>query len=365
MASEEGWVSSKYCPADARDAREFLRDTLGDTQAALHQEWLRRHGPAGDAFAAVAREAGTGRLIGQVTNVPVRVRLSGKVRVANLLLDPAIDRAYQGSGVLAALLKDACTLAGGEGVAFTYVLPNQAPYSALVSKSGFENLGSIPLLVRPLNPERLAIKATGSRVLAKTASLARRVWRNPALIARQEALPGLRIEEVGSFDASFASFWDRVQHRFPVALVRDPAHLNWRFAEVPDRKYTTFAATSEGEVRGFTVLRVGPLGQFCAGLMAELLVEPTAEGRVAGRLLIDQACSYFGAQDVDILAGLALRHTDEFRLLRSRGFWVCPKFLEPRPFRLLVRCENEEGSPSRLAYALANWFVTLGDCEAG
>jgi ribosomal protein S18 acetylase RimI-like enzyme len=367
MTKEEGWVSSRYSSEDAQDSLQLLRKTSGDTEAAsqAYHEWQCQRNPAGPAIATLAREAETGRLIGQVVTTPVRVRLSGKVRVASLSLDPVIDPAYQNRGVLAGLLKDVCALSAEEGIAFTYGFPNQASHLTFVNKAGFRNIGSVPLLVRPLNPERLAMKTTRSRVLAKTASVATRVWRTPAPVPPQEAVPGLEIGEVDSFDSSFVLFWDRVQHRFPVMVVRDPTYLNWRFAGAPTRKYTTFVARSEGEIRGFIVLRVAPLGQFSAGLIVELVVEASAEGRAAGRLLIDKAYSYLEDQDLDILASLALRHTDEFRLLRSRGFWVSPKFLEPRPFRLVVRCHDEERSPSRLAYDLRNWFVTMGDYDAG
>jgi len=148
-------------------------------------------------------------------------------------------------------------------------------------------------------------------------------------------------------------------------VVRDPTYLNWRFVDVPRREYTAFAARSEGEIRGFSVLRVAPLGQFSAGLIAELVVEASAEGRAAGRLLIDRAYSHFKGQDLDLLASLALHHTDEFRLLRSMGFWVCPKFLEPRPFRLFVRSHEEQSASTRLAYDLKNWFLTMGDYDEG
>ena len=364
MTKEEGWVSSRYSSGDAQDSLRLLRKTSGDIEAAspAYQEWQYKRNPAGPAIATLAREAETGRLVGQVTTTPVRVRLSGKVRVASLSLDPVIDPAYQGRGVLAGLLKDVCALSAEEGIAFTYGFPSQASHLTFVNKAGFRNMGSVPLLVRPLNPERLAAKTAHSRVPAKTASVARRVWRTPAPAPRQEAVPGLEIGEVDSFDSSFVLFWDRVQHRFPVMVVRDPTYLKWRFAGAPVRKYTTFAAKSEGEIRGFVVLRAAPLGQFSAGLIVELVVEASAEGRAAGRLLIDKAYSYFEDQDLDMLASLALRHTDEFRLLRSRGFWVCPKFLQPQPFRLVVRCHNEEAS--RLAYDLQNWFVTMGDYHA-
>jgi len=367
MTQEEGWISSRYSPEDAEDSMRLVREAYGDIDAAApaHCEWRFQRSPAGAAIGTLAREPETGRLIGQAMIILVKVRLSGRVFMASLSLDPVTDPAYQGRGMVAGLLRDVCRLSTEESVAFTYGLPNQESYRTFVNAAGFRNVGSVPLLIRPLNPERLAMKTTGSRALAKTASVARRVWRAPAPVRWQKAVPGLEIEEVGSFGGSFAIFWERVQHRFPVMVIRDPTYLNWRFVDVPAREYATFAARSEGDIRGFIVLRAASLGRFSAGLIVDLMVEPSAEGRAAGRLLIDRACSYFEDRDLDIIASLALRHTDEFRLLRSRGFWQSPKFLEPRPFRLVVRCHDEERSPSRLAYDLRNWFVTMGDCDVG
>jgi len=367
MTQEEGWVSSRYSPEDAEDSMRLVREAYGDIDAAApaHCEWRFQRSPAGAAIGTLALEPETGRLIGQAMIIPVKVRLAGMVFMASLSLDPVTDPAYQDRGMVSGLLRDVCRLSAEEGVAFTYGLPNQESYRTYMGEAGFESIGSVPLLVRPLDPDRLAMKATGSRVLARTASVARRIWRTPAPMPWREALPGLEIAEVDSFGGSFAVFWERVQHRFPVMLVRDPAYLNWRFVDAPVREYARFAARSEGEVRGFIVLRAASLGRFSAGLIVDLVVEPSAEGRAAGRLLIDRACSCFKEQDLDIVASLALRHTDEFRLLRSRGFWVSPRFLEPRPFRLVVRCHDEEPSPSRLAYDLRNWFVTMGDFDIG
>jgi GNAT superfamily N-acetyltransferase len=363
MTKEEGWVSSRYSPDDAQDCLWLLREIWGDSEPAApaYHDWQCGRSPAGPAIATLGREVETGRVIGQVATIPINVRLSGKVRTAGLLLNPVADPGYQDHDIFVGLLRDVCALSEEEGIAFSYSFPDQLLYSTFVNKAGFRDIGSVPLLIRPLNPERLALKTTHSLVLGKTASIARKIWRTPPPAPRQEDLPGLEIGEVSSFDDYFAVFWDRVQHRFPVMVVRDPAYLNWRFVDVPTRKYMTFAARSGGKVRGFIVLRAAPLGQFSAGLIVDLVVEASAEGRVAGRLLIDQAYSYSKDHDLDLVASLALRHTDEFRLLRSRGFWVCPKFLQPQPYRLVVRCHDEEASPSRLAYDLRNWFVTMGN----
>jgi hypothetical protein len=367
MTEEDGWLLSRYSPKDARDCLELARRTALDSEAAVEafHDWQCRRSPAGAAIASLAREPSTGRLIGRAATIPMRVRVSGRVRLAGLSLDPVIDPASQSRALLPALLQDVAALSTKESISFTYAFPGQPFYSTFVNKAEFKNVGSVPLLFMPLNPERLAAKASHSLAPAKGASIARRVWRTPPPGRRQEALPGLEVGEIDSFDGSFAAFWDRVRHRFPVVVVRDPTYLNWRFVDVPMREYKTFAARSEGEIRAFIVLRAAPLGQFSAGLIVELLVEASAEGLAAGRLLLDEAGAYFKEQDVDIMAALALRHTDEFRLLRSRGFWVSPKFLEPRAFRLVVRCHDEERGPSRPACELRNWFVTLGDCDAG
>jgi len=367
MTQQERWVTSRYTSDDAQDSLRLVRAPSGETRAAdlAHHEWQCQRSPAGAAIGALAREAETGRLIAEVVTIPIRVRLSGRVRFASLSLDPLIDPAYERSGVLAGLLDDVFALSAEERAVLTYGIPSQASYWPVMEKTGFKNIGAVPLLLRPLNPERLATKTGHGHPPAKAASIARRVWRTAAPVGRPEALPGLEIAQVDYFDGSFAVFWEKAQHRFPVMVVRDPTYLNWRYVDVPRREYTAFAARSEGEIRGFTVLRAAPLGQFSAGLIAELVVEASAEGRAAGRLLIDRAYSHFQGQDLDLLASLALRHTDEFRLLRSMGFWVCPKFLEPRPFRLFVRFHAEEGAQSRLAYDLENWFLTMGDYDEG
>jgi ribosomal protein S18 acetylase RimI-like enzyme len=361
MRREDGWVSSRFSPDDIEDCLRFLSQTWSDREATepAYQNWQCERSPAGPAIATLAREVETGKLIGQAVTIPVKVRLSGKMRTAGLSLNPVADPGYQGRDIFEGLLNDVCALSAKEGIAFSYGFPDQFSYPTFVNKAGFRDAGSVLLLIRPLNPERLALKTTHGHLPSRMAAIARRIWRTPAPAPRQEVLPSLEMEEISSFDDSFDVFWNRVQHRYPIMVERDPDYLNWRFVNVPTREYTILAARSVGKIRGFVVLRSAPLGQFSAGLIVDLVVEASAEGRAAGRLLIDQAYSYSSDRDLDLVASLTLRHTDEFRLLRSRGFWVCPKFLQPQPFRLVVRCHDDEAK--RLAYDLHNWFVTMGD----
>jgi GNAT superfamily N-acetyltransferase len=362
--AEGGWSSVRYTAADAGESLELVRRTWGDIDPAdpAYHEWQCRRSPGGPAIATLARDEREGRVVGQEVTIPIRATVSGRECTANLSLNSATDPAWRGRGIFGRLLSDACDLSAKEGMAFTYGFPNQWSYPIFL-RTGFADIGSVPLLIKPLNPQRLVRKATGNRLLGAAAWPASLIWHQPAA-GRREGSGQAEIVRVEKFDDSFTAFWERVKNRFPVMIVRDAAYLNWRFVDIPLRKYVCFAARAEDEVKGFIALRVAPVASFNAGLVVDLLVEEGESGAEAGRALIDEAFRHFREHDLDMLGSLALAHTREFRLLREKGFWVCPKRLLPQPFPIIVRCHEGEGSPSRLAYELVNWFVTMGDYDA-
>ena len=359
MTDEETWTSGRYSTEDAPACFELMRRLSPEGEAnEAFLRWQLERGPAGPAISVVARDSG--RLIGQAAMVPVGMWLSGKPITAGLALNPLVDPDSEGRGIPLDLLRKLDATAAEERIAFSYAFPDDASLRVLVNQGGFKEIASLSLLIRPLKPERLAAKTTGSRVLARTTSIARMVWRTPSPSVRQKDVPGLSIDQVTDFDEPFAVFWRRVQNRTPLMVVRDSAYLNWRYIEAPGREYAAFAARSEGKVRALIVLRAAPLGRLSAGLIVDLVVEASGEGRAAGRLLIDHAGVFFRDQDLDMLATLSLRHTDEFRLFRASGFRMQPKFVEPHPLHLVVRSHAEEANA---AYDLHNWFLTLGDSQ--
>ncbi len=360
VTEEQTWTSERYSTQDAAECLQLMQRVSPESDnTEQFIDWEMEHGPAGSAIGIVAREAGTSRLVGQTAMIPVGMRLGGKLITAGLMLDPLVDPDFKGRGVPLDLLRRLDAMAAEEKIAFSYAFPDDASLPVLVKQGGFKEVASLSLLIRPLKPETLAMKTTGSRVLARTATIARMVWRTPPSV-KQRDVPGLAIDRITDFDEPFAIFWGRVQGVAPLIVVRDSAYLNWRYIEAPGREYAAFAARSEGKVRGVIVLRTAPLGRFSAGLIVDFIVEASGEGRAAGRLLIDHAVSYFADQDLDLLATLSLRHTDEYRIFRASGFWLPPKFLEPHPLHFVVRSHAEVADA---AYDLHSWFLTLGDSQ--
>ena len=54
---------------------------------------------------------------------------------------------------------------------------------------------------------------------------------------------------------------------------------------------------------------------------------------------------------------------EEAEILRKAGYFVCPKFLEPQPFPVILRTFNKQVKELGI-YNFKNWFFTMGDYDA-
>ena len=360
MAETGDWTLSRYTDTDAAASLDLVRRTWGDIEAAdaSYQRWQYVANPAGSAVAAVAQETASGRIIGQIVKIRSRVSLEGQELPAGLCLNVATDPQWRGRGIFTRLLDAVIEACADEGMLFTFGFPNPQSHP-MFTKRVYTDIGAPSLLVRPASIERLVRKRFGSRILSKLAAPLGLLWRTPRPMSGTD--PNVEIVRVERFDDSFDAFWQRVKGRHPVMVVRDAVYLNWRFADAPTRQYVTFAARSKDGIEGFIVLRVGPVSVFTAGLIVDFIVAPGEAGLATGRRLIDRAYAYFRDFKLDLLGSLSLSHTVEFKLLREKGLWVCPKRLEPQPFPMIVRTYDEK---TRIAYDLKNWFVTMGDYDA-
>ena len=97
------------------------------------------------------------------------------------------------------------------------------------------------------------------------------------------------------------------------------------------------------------------------GMIADFLTEDTARGWEAGNLLMSTVIKSFEEERVGLSGCLMLQGTTEFRLLRKRGYFICPSRLEPQPFPVVRRMH--QAIPSSLFSKLDNWFFTMGDYD--
>lgn len=68
-------------------------------------------------------------------------------------------------------------------------------------------------------------------------------------------------EEVQRFGPEFDKFWDRVAPKYPCIPVKSSAYMNWRYVDIPIKKYKCLYLRRNGDISGVIVLRAaGHLG---------------------------------------------------------------------------------------------------------
>lgn len=367
LMAEQAWVSAPYGAEDAPSVLRLAHDVWGDVEVAdaAYLDWQYQRNPAGNVIAQVAREGAGGRVVAQYVTVPVRVQVEGRTYTASIALNVATDAAYRGRGIFPALAEAVNRRSPAEGVAFSYAFPNEGSFPGFVKRFGFRHIGSAPLLLRLVNVERLVSRRSGRRWLGILARPASRFLARDLRSERRRGPPDFQVVRVERFGDEADEFWSRVGGREPVMIVRDASYLNWRFVDIPLREYVALEALADGAVVGLLVLRCAELREYAAGLIVDFLVEAGPRGVRAGERLLDEALAHFAEQDLDLLGSLALPHSVEYRLIRSRGFWRCPRWLEPQPFRLVARWHLAPETMPDTLYDVHKWLITMGDYDIG
>ncbi len=351
--NDQTWDVVPYAPELASELLSLHRRAWPDTEICDDRflRWQYDENPAGPALSTLARERSTGRIIAQFGALPMRLWVDGEERLGALGLNVVTDEAYRRRGLFVALGRAADERMAQAGVSVAFAMPNENSFPGFVRHLGYAHAADVPFLVRPVNVRRLVsqrVRILGAGALASIAA-----W---PFVRPLPPTPldenGVTIERVDAFNAQFDDFWQRIRGRERVMVVRDAHYLDWRFRQVPLRRYEFFRATSTGRIAGYIVVRTTELLGMRAGMIVDFLVDDER----AGRALLSRALACFAHEDVDLVATLMLSHAPEYRWLRQAGLRPLPRRLLPQPFRLVAR----DGAAVRDA---RNWFFTLGDYD--
>lgn len=157
------------------------------------------------------------------------------------------------------------------------------------------------------------------------------------------------------FGAGADALWARCQPDVGYGVVRNAAHLSWRYGACPHQNYFLLEArdASDDSLRGLCVLRQGGLSPDVAMVM-ELLV-PT-EDVDARHALLRGAAAWAADHQLDALVAWFPECTEEFLYLQELGFRV-------RPTRMIVAARTWDPS-IHLADVRSCFYMSFGDMDA-
>lgn len=361
------WRCVPYSEVDV-DGVVALSQAQPGKAAAITAEYVRWQysaNPAGMAQVALAKKSGSDRIVGVLWLIPLRIQVGEEVVLGSHTTYALVHPDYRRQGVFTAMI-DHCRRYGQEaGCQFTYGLPAPTSYPILVYRIGWQDVGQARLYLRPLNTSRLIRRRLGNGpiqgALATSGRAGERLLFRPRPVELQAAR--ISVEEADTSDPALDDFWRRIRSKYPVMVVRDTRFLDWRYRQVPGRRYRVWAAWQDRQIVATIVLRSATVEGIACGMVTDFLVEPTEQGRLAGEVLLRHAVVQFRKEDLDLTGCLMLPHAEETELLRRQGYILCPRWLLPRPFPVLVAMYDGARQTETLQ-KLGCWFLTMGDSDA-
>lgn len=297
-------------------------------------------------------------LVGVYPTRSLRVQVGDTVRVLTQAQDVCVHPQHRGGAVLKGLFKANEATERGAGVPFLFGFPTADHMKVGIRIFKYIDMFHLIVWFRPL-----------TRGIGLQARLPAAALRAPAyaLGARLQALrtPRLafaggdtvRIADMASFNHAADDLWELVRSRYCFAVVRDAAHLNWRYVARPGGRFRILGAWHGDRLAGYCVYRDNMVRPDCwrVGALMDLLAVEPAVARELAQVALDRMraarCGY----------AVALAHPDSqvAPVLREAGFEPDPGMGE---VHVATRC-YADGLDLTTYQRPAEWLLNYGDTD--
>ena len=296
------------------------------------------------------------RLVGHYALVANTMNINSRRQVGVAAINIAVHHDYQGRGIFSQLVARAAEEASREGIAFTFVFPNERSYPIFTQKLGWFEVCSLRELYKPLDVDKIVKRRFKGRYLRKTLSYVGPLLLKTFFRNRDFTLPtGVSITEAPAFDERVDVLCEKAAGGHNISIIRNRNYLNWRYVDRPtNSNYTIYLAERGNEVLGYIVLKLLERAGVKIGEIMDILALPEYEN-ISG-CLISTAAQHYRESEVEALYCQILRSNPYYQSLRRNGFIP----LRGRGLRLLAHATSAE-SPQNFISDSRNWFLTRGD----
>jgi len=338
---------------DLKYLSEIYRKVFDVEKESSFWRWKYFKNPAGDHLMAVAVEAGTGRVVGQVGTIPTFLMIKGEKVLGAQTCDIVILPEFQKGSPFFKLHEHATGLLSPAGVniVFGYSIKKTLKISKRLLK--FRSVFPVRRLVRVLDPGQFLKKkvpvAPLARVLGKVGGRVLHMVHATGVTSPE----GFRISEIQTFDTRFDRLLEIVGSKVKVMLYKDSVYLNWRYVECPSVDYKVFAVENDDVVAGFIVTAILD-EDLRRGYILDLMTDPDLD--VTGTL-INIAVNYCYEEKADSVNSWSREGSPSWEVMRQKGFAV-----KETNHNLIVRWELEEKPPVDVTDPVM-WDTALGDSD--
>jgi GNAT superfamily N-acetyltransferase len=339
----------RYRPEDRRAVDALYRRVFGNDAAdasRLRWDWQYRrnpNNPGGEPEIWIAREGPA--IIGQYATMPVRLDINGREVKGSWGMDVMVAPERQRRGLGEVLFR---TWDRNVGASLGLGLSDSS--YRLFQKLGWPDVGPVPCLVKPLTRRAFRHPRWPVPINRLISAV---TWPIVLIVARARPLRA-EVRIVQRFDDSFTRLWEKLASKFDLAVRRDAAYLNWKFASAPHVRYSVAALLREGQTAGYAVYRHlhEPRGRVT--LLVDFLTDPDDEEGLETLLRwVDREARQ---EDSDKIRTFAM-HAGFRHVMRRSGYFQVKSTME-----FVVKVNGTEVTPD-FYERTDRWHVTLGDSD--
>jgi GNAT superfamily N-acetyltransferase len=316
-------------------------------------KWQHKDCPSGPPIIYFADADGL--LAGQYEMVRMRVRHDGKEKEGFHSQDTMTHPDFRRQGIFKELATSTYDKGEEEGCSFVFGFPNEFSHPGFVNKLEFQDVCIIPNVFRPLNMERTLKRRTKNGLIIALGSIAFRIFFS--IYGNRKSPPkveGLDVKKVERFDSRIDDLWKRASGDYKTLVVRDTAHCNWRYVDIPHRDYDIFIAEREGRVAGYIVLSLVEKEDFRGGEIIDIFAEP--DEKIIGNLIF-KALEHFKDKKAD---SVYCWYPDMEVYRKAFSMFG---FLKMGPNPAMIARKLDQKLEMEKLKDYSNWFVTMGDSD--
>lgn len=344
MAEIDRYRADDRRAVDALYRRVFGHDAADASR--LRWEWQYRHNPnnpGGEPEIWIARE-GTS-IVGQYATMPVRLGVKGREVKGSWGMDVMVAPERQRQGLGEVLFR---TWDRNVGASLGLGL-SDASYR-LFQKLRWPDVGPVPCFVKPLT--RRAFR--NPRLPVPLNRLISALTLPIVLVVSRTRPMRAEVRLIQRFDDSFTQLWETLAPKFDVAVRRDAAYLNWKFASAPHVRYSLAALFRDGGPAGYAVYRHLYESRGRVTLLVDFLADPDEPSDISTLLRwVDREARQADSDKIRTFA----THEAFRRVLRRSGYFQVKSTVE-----FVIKVNHVE-VPSGFYENTDNWHVTIGDSD--
>jgi len=349
------WRIRSYREGDEYQILQLRKTVFGDIDAVRLNistwNWQFKNNPAGKAWIYVAEDHG--EIVGQYAAIPTRILWKGREHLFAFSCDTMTHPDYRNQGMFSMLANELYhSISRQHNVETVWGFPNNQSLPGFVRRLNWKVIARYPLRIIPLKPLRML--RPYSRLIQRMSPSSSRPP-NPTISRSYIISPGVEVFPIQKFSHEFDEIWNRHQPLSHLVQIRDSRYLNWRYCELPEFGYVSFAVRHHDRLAGYLVIRLLELQGHYFGALMDCFPIPIVNDDVTLRLLgfVRRFCRTNGAEFVAfLLPDTARKH------LNRMGAITIPDRINPRPWYL--GCRWSMNPPAEQP---DGWHITYGDAD--